>query len=155
MQRFANLAQDSSHVASAFLRWGLGAGLISAVADRLGYWGPPGTASVSWGNFHNFLLYTAKLNPWCPTAFIPILGELVTIAEAGLGLLLLLGFLTRIAGLLTGFLAMTFAVAMVFVLGMHPVLTYEVVVFSAASFLLASLNPDKLSIDAFWASRTA
>ena len=154
MHRLAELVQDPSHSVSAFLRWGLGAGLISAVADRFGYWGPPGTASVSWGNFQNFLLYTAKLNPWCPAAYIPTLGELVTIAEAGLGLMLILGFLTRIAGLLTGILALTFPAAMTLVLGVHPVLTYEVLVFSAASFLLASLDPDKLSIDAFWAAKT-
>lgn len=155
MHSLANLMRDPSHSVSAFLRWGLGAGLISAVADRLGYWGPPGTASYPGGNFQNFLLYTAKLNPWCPPAYIPMLGELVNIAEAALGLLLVLGFLTHIAGLLTGFLALTFAGTMTLVLGVHPALTYEVFVFSAASFLLASVDPDKLSVDAFWAARAS
>src|SRR6185437_3280524 len=89
-------------VASAFVRLALGAGLLSAVADRLGFWGPPGTPLVSWGNFQNFLVYTAKLNPWCPAACLPLLGVVVTIAEAGLGILLILGLLMRMAGLLTG-----------------------------------------------------
>lgn len=136
-------------LAASFLRLGLGAGLLSAVADRLGFWGPPGTPLVSWGNFHNFLLYTAKLNPWCPAACLPLLGVVVTIAEAGLGMLLILGLWMRLAGLLNGIMALTFAAAMTFVLGIHAPLNYEVFVFSAASFLLATLKPDKLSLDAF------
>lgn len=140
-------ALEAANLAPAFLRLALGAGLLSAVADRLGLWGPPGTFLVSWGNFHNFLLYTAKLNPWCPSTFIPLLGGVVTITEAGLGLLLILGLLTRVAALLTGRMALAFAAAMTVVLGIHAPLNYSVFVFSAASFLLASLIPDKLSLD--------
>jgi len=73
----------------------------------------------------------------------------VTISEAGLGMLLILGLWMRVAGLLNGILALTFAAAMTFVLGVHAPLNYEVFVFSAASFLLATLKPDKLSLDAF------
>lgn len=134
-------------LAAAFLRLALGAGFLSAVADRLGFWGPPGTPLVAWGNFHNFLLYTAKLNPWCPASCLLLLGAFVTIAEAGLGILLVVGFLTRIAGFLTGIITLVFALAMTFVLGVHAPLNYSVFVFSAASFLLASQAPDKLSID--------
>lgn len=132
---------------SAFLRLAMGAGLLSAVADRLGFWGPPGTVLVSWGNFHNFLLYTAKLNPWCPAAGIPLLGVLVTIAEAGLGILLVVGLFTRMSGLLTGIMTLGFALAMTFVLGVHAAMNYSVFVFSAASFLIASRGPDKFSFD--------
>jgi uncharacterized membrane protein YphA (DoxX/SURF4 family) len=138
-----------SHLAPAFLRLALGAGFLSAVADRLGFWGPAGTFLVSWGNFHNFLLYTAKLNPWCPGACLPLLGVVVTIAEAGLGIILILGFSTRVAGMLTGMITLAFAASITFVLGVHAPLNYSVFVFSAASFLLASQAPDKLSIDKF------
>jgi len=109
---------------------------------------------VSWGNFHNFLLYTAKLNPWCPAACLPVLGVVVTIAEAGLGILLILGFFTRVAAMLTGMITLAFAAAMTFVLGAHGPLIYSVFVFSAASFLLASQTPDKLSIDKFRDTKT-
>lgn len=139
----------SSNLATAFLRLALGAGFLSAVADRLGFWGPPGTFLASWGSFHNFLLYTAKLNPWCPTACLPLLGCAVTIAEAGLAILLILGISTRVASLLTGMLTLGFAAAMTFVLGVHAPLNYSVFVFSAASFVLASQAPDNLSIDSF------
>ena len=140
---------ESSNLATAFLRFALGAGFLSAVADRLGFWGRPGTPLVAWGNFHNFLLYTAKLNPWCPAACLPGLGILVTIAEAGPGILLVAGFLTRLTGLLTGVLTLTFALAMTFVLGIHAPLNYSVFVFSAASFLLVLQAPDGLSIDRY------
>lgn len=144
---------EPSHIAAVFLRFALGGGFLSAVADRLGFWGPPGTFLVSWGNFHNFLLYTAKLNPWCPASCLPMLGVLVTIAEAGLGMLLIAGCLTQLAGLLTGVLTLTFALAMTVVLGVHAPLNYSVFVFSAASFLLALQAPDRLSIDRYRALR--
>ena len=136
-------------LAITFLRLAIGAGLLSAVADRFGFWGPPGTPLVSWGNFHNFLQYTAKLNPWCPAACLPLLGVTVTILEAGLGILLILGLATRMSALLTGMVTLVFGAAMTFVLGVHAPLNYSVFVFSAASFLLASQTPDRLTIDRF------
>jgi hypothetical protein len=57
-------------------RFGLGS------CRQIGFLGPPGASMVSWGNFHNFLAYTAKLNPWCPNACLPMLGVVVTFAEA-------------------------------------------------------------------------
>jgi putative oxidoreductase len=138
-----------SHLAAAFLRLALGAGFLSAVADRLGFWGPPGSFLVSWGNFHNFLVYTAKLTPWCPSACLPLLGVVVTIAEAGLGILLILGIATRVAALLTGMLTLAFAASMTLGLGVHAPLIYSVFAFSAGAVLLASQPPDKLSIDHF------
>jgi len=102
---------------------------------------------VSWGSFHNFLIYTAKLNPWCPSACLPVLGVVVSVAEAGLGILLIVGISSRLAALLTGMMTFIFAAAMTLVLGVHAPLIYSVFPFSAASFLLASQPPDKLSID--------
>jgi uncharacterized membrane protein YphA (DoxX/SURF4 family) len=139
--------------ASAFLRLAIAAGFLSAVADRLGFWGPPGAILVSWGNFHNFLFYTAKLNPWCPAVCIPLLGAAVTIAEAGLGILLIAGFATRVSALLSGMITLAFGAAMTFVLGVHAPLNYSVFVFSAAAFLLASQEPDKLTIDRLFKSK--
>jgi uncharacterized membrane protein YphA (DoxX/SURF4 family) len=73
----------------------------------------------------------------------------VTIAEAGLGILLILGISSRVAALLTGMMTLAFAAAMTLVLGVHAPLIYSVFPFSAASFLLASRPPDKLTIDNF------
>lgn len=141
------MSRSAQSLATAFLRIALGAGFLSAVADRFGLWGPPGHSLVAWGDFHHFLLYTAALNPWCPLAWIPLLGGFVTIAEAGLGFLLILGLFTRVAALLTGILTLAFAAAMTIVLGVHAPLNYSVFVFSAASFLLVSQTPDKFGID--------
>ena len=146
--RFKELTQlRGPDVTSAFLRIALGFGFLSAVADRLGFWGPPGANLVSWGNFHNFLVYTGKLNPWCPAACLPLLGAVVTIAEAALGILLIVGFSTRIASFLTGMLTLGFSAAMTLVQGVHAPLIYSVFAFSAGSFLLASRGPDSLTID--------
>jgi len=46
-------------------------------------------------------------------------------------------------------MTLAFAAAMTLVLGVHAPLIYSVFAFSAASFLLASQPPDKLSIDSF------
>ena len=142
-----------SELAAAFLRLALGAGLLSAVADRLGYWGPPGSSLVSWGNFHNFLIYTGKLTPWCPSSCLPLLGVVVTIAEAVLGIILILGISSRAAALLTGLMTLGFAASMTLFLGVHAPLIYSVFAFSAASFLLASQPPDKLTLDHFLESK--
>lgn len=145
----------ASNLTAAFLRFALGAGFLSAVADRLGFWGPAGGYLVSWGNFHNFLLYTAKLNPWCPVAYLPLLGVVVTVAEGGLGILLILGISTRAVSFLTGLLTLGFAAAMTLVQGLHAPLIYSVFPFSTASFLLALQAPDNLTIDKFRELKTA
>jgi uncharacterized membrane protein YphA (DoxX/SURF4 family) len=139
--------------ASLFLRLSLGAGFLSAVADRLGVWGPPGTTSVAWGNFSNFLAYTARLNPWCPAHLVPVLGWMATVAESVIGMLLIAGIYTRIVALLGGFMTLIFALSMTFVLGVHAPLNYGVFVYSAASFFLACAASDKWTLDALFAWR--
>lgn len=143
-----------SHLAPLLVRLSLGVGFLSAVADRFGVWGPAGTPSVAWGNFHNFTAYTAKLNPWSPAAMLPALAWIVTIAEATLGVLLIVGLMTRIAALLSGLLTLAFILAMTAVLGVHAPLSYGVFVYSATSLLLASCStPDKWTLDALLARR--
>jgi uncharacterized membrane protein YphA (DoxX/SURF4 family) len=123
-----------------FLRIALGIGYLSAVADRFGLWGPFGTASVAWGNFHNFVTYTGKLNPWCPAALVPALSWIATVAETVIGLALISGFYRRTVGLLSGLLSLSFAIAMTAVLGVHAPLNFSVLVVAAASFVLAAIR---------------
>lgn len=134
--------------ASLFLRLSLGAGFLSAVADRFGGWGPAGTPSVSWGDFHNFLAYTAKLNPWSPESLVPVLGWTATLAETVVGIALIIGICTRVAGFAAGLLTLIFALSMTFVLGVHAPLNYGVFVYSAAAFLLACRATDRWTLDA-------
>src|SRR2546428_7920291 len=97
---------------TVYVRLALAAGFLTAVTDRFGLWGPPGTTNVAWGDWNHFLAYTATLNPELPVAVIPPLGWLVTVAELALGVALLIGFLTREAAFLAGVPLLAFAVGM-------------------------------------------
>jgi uncharacterized membrane protein YphA (DoxX/SURF4 family) len=143
-----------SHLAPLLVRLSLGMGFLSAVADRFGAWGPPGTPSVAWGNFGNFVAYTAKLNPWSPAAVTPVLAWSVTFVEGVLGVLLIVGLATRMSALFSGLLTLAFLLAMATVLGVHAPLNYGVFVYVAAAlFLASSSTPDKWTIDAWLAKR--
>jgi hypothetical protein len=126
--------------AEVLLRVGLSTSLLSAVADRFGVWGRPGSPQVAWGTFSHFLAYTKTLNPWCPPALVPALGWSATSAELVLGLALLVRFRLRWTALLTALLTGTFALAMTCVEGVHAPLNYSVFAFSAASFFLAVMS---------------
>ncbi len=84
-----------ARVAPVLLRWALGLTILSAVADRFGLWGSPGTANVSWGDWPHFVAYTAKVNSFLPGLCAPALAVTATVAEALLGLALLLGAFPR------------------------------------------------------------
>ena len=49
-------------VATILLRIALALAFLSAVADRFGLWGKPGSPGVSWGNMTQFNAYVARLN---------------------------------------------------------------------------------------------
>ena len=78
-----------------FVRIALAVAFLSAVADRLGLWGPPGAANVAWGGWAPFLDYVALINPLVPAALIPALGWIATALEIGLALGLLAGWKLR------------------------------------------------------------
>ena len=124
--RWTGLAKFSS----VFLRLALGISFLSAVADRFGLWGVYGQPNVSWGNYARFVDYTAELNWFLPAAMIPALAIIATAAETLLGLLLVLGWKTRITALLSGVLLTTFALTMTMALGVKAPLNFSV--FSAA-----------------------
>jgi thiosulfate dehydrogenase [quinone] large subunit len=132
---------------TAFLRLGLAAGFLSAVADRLGLWGPHGSAGVSWGDMQHFFPYVAKLNPWFPSSVIPAVGWTATIAEMTLGLLLLAGFQTRLAARLSGCLLVVFAIGMTAGTGIKSPLDYSVLAASGGAFLLATARRYAWSVD--------
>jgi uncharacterized membrane protein YphA (DoxX/SURF4 family) len=126
--------------AEILLRIGLSSSLLSAVADRFGLWGRPGTPQVAWGTFSYFLAYAKTLNPWCPPALVPLLGWSATASELVLGIALLVGFRLRWTALLAALLTGTFALAMTCVEGVHAPLNYSVFALSTASFFLAVMS---------------
>ena len=132
---------------TVYFRIAVGIGFLSAVADRLGLWGPPGTPNVSWGNFHNFLAYTAKLNPWFPASWIPTVGWIATVCEIAFGSALIIGYRTRLAAVLSGVLTLVFAISMAFGVGIHAPLNYSVFAVSAGAFLLAGAERYPWALD--------
>ena len=141
--------------AALLLRIGLGVGFLSAVADRFGLWGAFGQPNVEWGTFSRFLEYTYVLNWYLPAGMIKPLGIIATSAEILFGLLLLVGWHTRAAALLSGLLMLTFAVAMTFALGIKAPLNFAVLTGIGGSLLLANYKRFPFSLDQFLFRRTA
>src|SRR5579864_5644641 len=111
--RFAGLTT----VSSVFLRLALGGSFLSAVADRFGLWGAYGNPNVAWGSYTRFVAYTAKLLWLLPPATVPALALGATVAETLFGLLLIIGWKTRLTSLLSGILLATFALCMTLAFG--------------------------------------
>jgi uncharacterized membrane protein YphA (DoxX/SURF4 family) len=139
---------------SVFLRYALGLGFLSAVADRLGLWGAFGQPNVEWGNFSRFLEYTQTLNWFVPARMIPVLGVIATGAETLFGLLLLVGWHTRAAARLTALLLLTFAVAMTLALGIKAPLNFAVFTGIGGALLLASCKRFPFTVDQLLFRRT-
>jgi uncharacterized membrane protein YphA (DoxX/SURF4 family) len=137
---------------TVYLRLALAAGFLAAVSDRFGLWGPPGTANVAWGEFHQFTAYTGRLNPWAPTALIAPLAWFVTGAEIVLSVALITGVATRPAALTSGVLLGLFALGMTVGTGLKSALNASVFAASAGALALAMAGSYQWSIDAWRAS---
>lgn len=134
----------SAEAAKIYLRLALAAAFLSSVASRFGLWGE----GMGWGNFQNFLDYTAKLNPFVPLKFIPFLGWTATIAETLFAFLLIIGFRLRETAFLSGIMLIFFAVGMSLGFSVKEPLDYSVYTASAACFLLAAFHRSAYSVDA-------
>jgi len=127
-----------------FLRLSIGAGFLSAVADRFGFWSKEVSA---WGNWGNFLAYTQSLNPVIPQSFIPFIGWASTLLEIVFGVCLIIGLKTSFTAKLSGWLLLLFALAMTFTRGIKAPLDYSVYAASAAAFGLSLIKEKFLEID--------
>ena len=112
---------------SVFLRLALGISFLSAVTDRFGLWGDYGQPNVSWGHYARF----------------------VTAAEAILGLLLVFGWKTRTAALLSGLLLISFALTMTLALGVKAPLNLSVFSVAGGALFLGACETFPLSLDEF------
>ena len=128
--------QPTVRWASIFVRAALAAAFLSAVADRFGLWGPPGSEGVVWGNIKNYESYVGVLNWFVPVAFIPTLGWVATISEVTIAIGLLAGWQLRWFALASGALLTLFALAMLFSIGPKPALDYSVLSAASAAYLL-------------------
>lgn len=130
-----------------FLRLAVAAAFLSAVADRFGLWGGPGSPRVAWGDMAHFIPYVAKLNWYLPSALIPAVAWIATALEIVLGTGLILGLGTRWLAWGSGALLLTFALAMTGALGVKAPLDFSVFSASAGAFLLATCARYPLSLD--------
>ncbi len=141
--------QSYQQILALLLRIALGTTLLIPVTDRLGWIGKLGDKNISWGNWTTFVTYTHTLNPFVSMDVANLLAVLVTISEAGLGVLLIIGLFTRWAALGAGLLTGLFALAMTFALGGKAPVNFSVWVDSAAGLLLATLPAYAYGADAW------
>lgn len=116
-----------------FARVALAAAFLSGIASRFGWYGK----DVGYGNFQNFLKYTAEVNSFMPASTIPFLAWAATAAELGLGLALLLGVWPKWTAFATAALLMLFGTAMAISFGIKSPLDYSVFSAMGAALLLA------------------
>jgi uncharacterized membrane protein YphA (DoxX/SURF4 family) len=127
------MAQKSVQLPQLFLRIALAVTMLSAVADRFGYW----VNDATWGNWKNFEKYTAALTFFLPSILRTFSACAATFLEIVFSLLLLSGYQLKWTATVTGVLLLVFALSMSVSLGVKSPLDYSVWVGSAASFLLA------------------
>jgi len=130
-----------------YLRLSLGIGFLSAVADRLGWFGPVGHFNVDWGNWDNFVTYTRVLMPFMSRSGANVMAILATLAELLFGIQFLIGYKTRLAAVGSFLLTLVFALAMATFMGIKAPFNYSVFTDSAASLLLATVTTYRWSVD--------
>ncbi|MBW3522708.1 DoxX family protein [Chryseobacterium sp. NKUCC03_KSP] len=126
-----------------FLRLAISVTMLSAIADRFGFWGD----NSAWGNWENFEKYTRQLTFFLPETLSTFSAYTATFLEILFPLMLILGFKTKIAAYGIGVLLLVFALSMSIALGIKAPLDYSVWVASAAAFLLATQKEFYFSID--------
>lgn len=148
-----NQQRESSHIiinmATWFVRVALAAAFLSAVADRLGLWGPPGTEGVAWGSIDQYESYVGLLNWFLPASLITPVGWIATVLEIAIAVGLLVGWQLRWFALAAGVLLTLFATAMVGALGPKPPLDYSVISAASAAFLLYAVMSHDRTIGAY------
>ncbi|MEU8632608.1 DoxX family protein [Amycolatopsis sp. NPDC048633] len=123
--------------ATVFARMTLSPGFLSAVADRLGVWGPADTGSVTWGDFASFIEYTQKLAPYLPIGVVQLTAWVATAVELVLGLSLLAGVAMRWSAWAATGLLLVFALSMGIFVDWEAPLSASVFPACAAAALLA------------------
>ena len=134
----------NAKIIKLFLRFGIGFGFLSAIADRFGLW--PAEISA-WGNWDSFLSYTKLINPFIPQMLIPTMGVIATAAELIFGICLIVGFRTELMAKLSGYLLLIFALAITFSSGIKGAFDYSVFAASAGAFALSMMKDKYLEVD--------
>lgn len=137
------MKNNTQVLSQLFLRLAISLTMLSAVADRLGFWGE----NSAWGNWENFQKYTQQLIFFLPESVGSLSAYAATFLEILFPLMLMVGFKTKLAAFGSGFLLLIFALSMSITLGIKAPLDYSVWIGSAAAFLLAAQQKYEYSID--------
>jgi len=127
------MRSKNNHYAQLVLRIAIALSMLSAVADRLGFWG----SQAAWGNWENFEKYTAQLTFFLPDVLSKFSAYAATFLEIILPLMLLIGYQLKWTALATAGLLCLFAVSMSLSLGIKAPLDYSVWIAAAAAFYLS------------------
>ena len=141
---------NSFRTPQLLLRLALGIGFLTTVSDRLGFLGPFGTRNVEWGNWHSFIDYTGTLMPFLDRPAVTIMGGIATSLEVVIGILLIIGFKTRVAAVASCLLTLVFGLTMSIFLGIKAPINFAVFIICTASLVLATIPVYQWSIDAFF-----
>lgn len=139
--------EDKFKTPQLLLRLALGITFLTPVSDRLGILGEPGTGNIEWGNWENFLDYTATLMPIFERPLVNFFGVTATVAELLIGVFLIIGFKTKWAARGASLLTLTFIIFMTLSVGIQKPVNYGVFTASAASLLLSFVPYYKWSLD--------
>ena len=142
IERFRDMSVNRNFLIACWaVRVALAMAFFSAVADRFGIWGPPGSPGVAWGAIAQYEAYVATLNWFISPALIPAIGWAATVAEVLIAIGLIVGWQLRWVALAAATLLTTFATAMFAALGPKPPLDYSVLSAASAAFLLFAVTP--------------
>src|SRR4051812_5151170 len=118
--------EDRFKIPQLLLRCALGITFLTPVLDRLGFLGQPGVGNIEWGNWENFINYTATLMPVFARPVVHVLGAIATISELLIGILLIMGLKTRYAALGAALITCTFVIFMTLSVGIQKPINYGV-----------------------------
>ena len=139
--------EDSFKIPQLLLRCALGITFLTPVLDRLGILGPAGTGNIEWGNWENFINYTATLMPYLDRSVTNIMGGIATASEFIIAVCLIIGFKTKYVAIGSCLLTFTFILFMATSVGIQKPINFGVFTASAASLLLSYVPKYKWSID--------
>lgn len=140
-------------IGQLLLRLALGAGFLIPVMDRLGLLGPPGSGA-SWGDWEHFVDYTNTLIPFASRQIANIMGVFATVGELVFGILLVIGFRIKEAGLGAGILTLSFGLCMAIFVSISAPFDYPVFVFTGGALVLSGLDNYQWSIDHYIQKRS-
>ncbi|NVM67283.1 putative membrane protein YphA (DoxX/SURF4 family) [Mucilaginibacter sp. SG538B] len=140
--------KNTAAIGQLLLRLALGIGFLIPVLDRLGFWGSPGSGAT-WGDWKHFIDYTNTLIPFANRQVANVIGIIATLGEFVFGILLIVGYRIKEAGLGAAVLTLCFGLCMAIFVSIKAPFNYPVFVFTGAALVLSALDHYEWSLDSY------